>query len=101
MDEINSKQMFSFAYVLCLFCLQCVESLTQSNSPLAVELCNLLSSYDMEGLLQAHDRIAVATDRSPAPNMYAPLGADSNSDIVATQTVNQNIVNNNVLKVSL
>ncbi|CRK92533.1 CLUMA_CG006067, isoform A [Clunio marinus] len=41
----------------------CVEALSESNSALAVELCDLLTSYEMEGLLQAHDSIASLTDR--------------------------------------
>lgn len=44
----------------------CVETLAQSNSSDAIELCDLLSTYEMEGIFQAHDRIAVNTDRSPA-----------------------------------
>lgn len=83
-----------------LNCLQCVESLAQSNSSLAVELCNILSTYEMEGLLQAHDRIATTTDRSPAPNIYASSSMDSGSEIASNQSLNQNIVNNNVLKVN-
>lgn len=43
---------------------QCVEALSESNSSLAVELCDLLTSYEMEGLLQAHDSIASLTDRA-------------------------------------
>lgn len=53
----------------------------------------------MEGLLQAHDRVASSTDRSPAPNVYATVSLDGGSDITANQSVNQNIVNNNVMKV--
>lgn len=53
----------------------CVESLAQSSSPVAIELCDLLSTYEMEGLLQAHDRIASTTDRSPAFGVSAASGA--------------------------
>ncbi|KAG5682216.1 hypothetical protein PVAND_011582 [Polypedilum vanderplanki] len=42
----------------------CVEALSESNSHLANELCDLLTSYEMEGLLQAHDSIASLTDRA-------------------------------------
>jgi L27 domain len=44
--------------------MQCVEALSESNSHLANELCDLLTSYEMEGLLQAHDSIASLTDRA-------------------------------------
>lgn len=81
---------------------QCVESLAQSSSPDAIELCNLLSTYEMEGLLQAHDRIATTTDRSTAINVYAaaPPPLDG-GDVLVTQSINQNIVNNNILRVSV
>lgn len=77
---------------------QFVESLAQSSSQDAIELCNLLSTYEMEGLLLAHDRIATITDRSPATNIYA--ASLDGSDAVSNQSVNQNIINNNVLRVS-
>lgn len=41
----------------------CLEVLSDTNSSTAVELCDLLTSYEMEGLLQAHDSIASLTDR--------------------------------------
>lgn len=41
-----------------------MEALSESNSHLANELCDLLTSYEMEGLLQAHDSIASLTDRA-------------------------------------
>ncbi|XP_034108034.1 MAGUK p55 subfamily member 7 isoform X9 [Drosophila albomicans] len=44
-----------------------VELLTQSNTAAAIELGNLLTSHEMEGLLLAHDRIASHTDASPSP----------------------------------
>lgn len=53
----------------------CVESLAQSSSPAAIELCDLLSTYEMEGLLLAHDRVASTTDRSPAFGVSAVSGA--------------------------
>uniref|UniRef100_A0A1Q3FUT3 Putative calcium/calmodulin-dependent serine protein kinase/membrane-associated guanylate kinase n=1 Tax=Culex tarsalis TaxID=7177 RepID=A0A1Q3FUT3_CULTA len=53
----------------------CVESLAQSSTPAAIELCDLLSTYEMEGLLLAHDRIASTTDRSPAFGVSAASGA--------------------------
>lgn len=80
--------------------LQCVESLAQSNSQDAIELCNLLSTYEMEGLLQAHDRIATTTDRSPAPNVYGPPASLDGSDVTSTPSISQNLINNNVIKVS-
>lgn len=52
----------SLANVILIF--QCVEALSDSNSSLAMELCDLLTSYEMEGLLQAHDSIASLTDRA-------------------------------------
>ncbi|XP_017030179.1 uncharacterized protein sdt isoform X1 [Drosophila kikkawai] len=44
-----------------------VELLTQSNTAAAIELGNLLTSHEMEGLLLAHDRIANHTDGTPSP----------------------------------
>nr|XP_036215181.1 MAGUK p55 subfamily member 5 isoform X8 [Bactrocera oleae] len=44
-----------------------VELLTQSNSAVAIELGNLLTSHEMEGLLLAHDRVATLTDATPSP----------------------------------
>ncbi|XP_036215174.2 uncharacterized protein sdt isoform X1 [Bactrocera oleae] len=44
-----------------------VELLTQSNSAAAIELGNLLTSHEMEGLLLAHDRVATLTDATPSP----------------------------------
>jgi len=43
-----------------------VEVLAQSNSASAIELGNLLTSHEMEGLLLAHDRVATLTDPSPS-----------------------------------
>lgn len=73
--------------------------LAQSSSQDAIELCNLLSTYEMEGLLQAHDRIASTTDRTPTTNIYAPPASLDGSDVISNQSISQNIVNNNVLKV--
>lgn len=41
-----------------------VEVLAKSNSASAIELGNLLTSHEMEGLLLAHDRVATLTDNS-------------------------------------
>ncbi|XP_058454996.1 uncharacterized protein LOC131432624 isoform X3 [Malaya genurostris] len=91
----------------------CVESLAQSNSPAAIELCDLLSTYEMEGLLLAHDRVASSTDRSPAygigavsSNPVVPLPLNNNNLMTSVTTVkpisvlpsipnNTNLVNNN------
>ncbi len=88
--RINEKLFF-----LCFFFIQCVELLTQSNQPAAVELYDLLSTYEMEGLLLAHDRIASTTDRTPAAFVH------SSTDAFTNKILNQsaNIINNNVLKV--
>lgn len=72
---------------------QCVELLAQSSSPDAIEFCNLQSTYEMEGLLEAHDLIANETDRTPGPSVFVPADASDNVS-------NQNIANNNVLNVS-
>lgn len=72
--------------------LQFVESLAQSSSPAAIELCDLLSTYEMEGLLLAHDRIATTTDRSPAAVVHA---VPSEGLPVKTSNQNANLVNNN------
>jgi hypothetical protein len=70
-----------------------VESLSQSNSPAAIELCDLLSTYEMEGLLQAHDRIATSTDRTPAMMTHSPVSTllSEKSDTSHTSTLNNNI----------
>ncbi|XP_055643750.1 uncharacterized protein LOC129779964 isoform X3 [Toxorhynchites rutilus septentrionalis] len=91
----------------------CVESLAQSSSSAAIELCDLLSTYEMEGLLLAHDRIASTTDRSPAygvsavsTNSTLPLPFNNNNTMTSATPVkptsvmpstpnNTNIVNNN------
>ncbi|TMW53051.1 hypothetical protein DOY81_001914 [Sarcophaga bullata] len=44
-----------------------VELLAKSNSASAIELGNLLTSHEMEGLLLAHDRVATYTDGTPSP----------------------------------
>lgn len=47
--------------------LQCLTGLQQCAWPEAVELVSLLSRYEIEGLLFAHDRIAEAGSISTAP----------------------------------
>lgn len=74
--------------------LQCVEMLAQSSSPDAIELCNLQSTYEMEGLLEAHDLIATGTDRVPGPTIFVPNDG-------AEMASNQNIANNNILNVNI
>lgn len=72
----------------------CVESLAQSSSPAAIELCDLLSTYEMEGLLLAHDRVASTTDRSPAfgvsaasgPSPAVPLPLNNNNPMSGVAT---------------
>lgn len=54
-----------------------MEDLAESNSSLAVELCDLLTSYEMEGLLQAHDSIALLTDRSYTNNVITHVKTNS------------------------
>ncbi|XP_065088887.1 protein PALS1 isoform X1 [Ochlerotatus camptorhynchus] len=90
----------------------CVESLAQSSTPAAIELCDLLSTYEMEGLLLAQDRIASTTDRSPAygvsavsQNPTVPLPLNNNTMTSATPVKptsvlpsipnNTSLVNNN------
>ncbi|XP_035896121.1 uncharacterized protein LOC118505024 isoform X2 [Anopheles stephensi] len=69
----------------------CVESLAQSGSPTAIELCDLLSTYEMEGLLLAHDRIASTTDRSP-------IASYGGSPVTVTMpSLSNNSINNNTL----
>ena len=90
--NLLNNQCLSFHF----YC-QCVESLAQSSSPSAIELCDLLSTYEMEGLLLAHDRIASTTDRSPALVNAIP---DSAATSIAKNTTSNipnytNVVNNN------
>lgn len=67
--------------------------LAQSSSPDAIEFCNLQTTIEMEGLLEAHDLIATETDRVPGPTLYVPSDVEMAS--------NQNIANNNVLNVNI
>lgn len=64
-----------------------------------MELCDLLSTYELEELLLAHDRIATTTDRSPAGTINI-MQLDSFASSNNSHKHNANIVNNNVLKVS-
>lgn len=85
---------------------QCMESLAESSSPYAIELCDILSSYEMEGLLLTHDRIATTTDPAPDPHNRQHLRRrDSTKD--AEKAMHQqhqqhnnaaNIINNNSVK---
>ncbi|KAM8720538.1 hypothetical protein ACLKA7_006563 [Drosophila subpalustris] len=68
-----------------------VELLTQSNTGAAIELGNLLTSHEMEGLLLAHDRIASHTDASPSPTTGMAMAAGEtasghSSPIAATKS---------------
>lgn len=94
MDNLIIDSLFLFLFF------QCVESLAQSNSQDAIELCNLLSTYEMEGLLQAHDRIATTTDRTAAPNVYGPSLSLDSSEVSTNAAISQNLINNNAIKVS-
>ncbi|XP_032295472.1 protein PALS1 isoform X8 [Drosophila virilis] len=62
-----------------------VELLTQSNTAAAIELGNLLTSHEMEGLLLAHDRIASHTDATPSPTGTMPT--PSHTPTVTTTTL--------------
>ncbi|CAO1401987.1 unnamed protein product [Diamesa serratosioi] len=68
----------------------CLEVLSDTNSSTAVELCDLLTSYEMEGLLQAHDSIASLTDRIYASPSTVTTMLAKNSLI---QTSSNNIKN--------
>lgn len=68
-----------------------IDQLAHSNSSVAIELCDLLSTYEMEGLLEAHDRIASLTDQTPSIMQY------SNSTHSAMKA--SNLLNNNIEKV--
>lgn len=73
-----------------------IELLAQSNSAAAIELGDLLTSHEMEGLLQAHDRIASLTDRTPAV-----IGSHSATSTMSSQRLqhqNSHLMNNNILK---
>lgn len=63
-----------------------VELLTQSNTATAIELGNLLTSHEMEGLLLAHDRIASHTDASPSP-MPTPTPTPSQTPTATATTL--------------
>lgn len=73
-----------------------IELLAQSNSAAAIELGDLLTSHEIEGLLQAHDRIASLTDRTPAV-----IGSHSATSTMSSQRLqhqNSHLMNNNILK---
>lgn len=78
-----------------------VEILAQSNSTAAIELGNLLTTHEMEGLLLAHDRIALQTDRTPSI-----IGSHSATSTLSSQrapqptpsTTSSHVINNNILK---
>ncbi|XP_055700690.1 protein PALS1 isoform X3 [Phlebotomus papatasi] len=75
----------------------CMESLSQSNSPAAIELCGILSSYEMEGLFQAHDRVATTTDRSCTSSLLAtPVSTPVPVKPPVMPPLSANAVNNNL-----
>jgi hypothetical protein len=86
-----------------------VEALSESNSHLANELCDLLTSYEMEGLLQAHDSIASLTDRAycspsnlntmPMP-AKVPLHHTSSTSLKQHETKGYSSSNEDIKKVS-
>lgn len=80
------------------FLFQCVEALSESNSSLAVELCDLLTSYEMEGLLQAHDSIASLTDRvyCSTQNMNTMPAKIPLHQSLSNNMQNNNLQNNNL-----
>uniref|UniRef100_A0A336LPF0 CSON015308 protein n=1 Tax=Culicoides sonorensis TaxID=179676 RepID=A0A336LPF0_CULSO len=67
-----------------------VDQLAHNNSSSAVELCDLLSTYEIEGLLEAHDRIVSLTDPTPSIINYAN-NIGSQTAIKATNLLNNNI----------
>ncbi|XP_046802404.1 protein PALS1-like isoform X2 [Lucilia cuprina] len=64
-----------------------VELLAKSNSASAIELGNLLTSHEMEGLLLAHDRVATHCDGTPSPTLSGagspqpPLSPSSGTNV--------------------
>ncbi|XP_067635690.1 uncharacterized protein sdt isoform X3 [Eurosta solidaginis] len=64
-----------------------VEFLTQSNSVAAIELGNLLTSHEMEGLLLAHDRVATLTDATPSPLLSGPSSPQQTSSSISAAPV--------------
>lgn len=79
-----------------------MESLAESSSPYAIELCDILSSYEMEGLLLTHDRIATTTDPSPDPYnlLHRPDSGKDEKSLLKQHNNVANIINNNSVKVS-
>lgn len=62
-----------------------------------MELCDLLTSYEMEGLLQAHDSIASLTDRvycSPANMNTMPVKIPLHQSLSNNLQVNNLQANN-------
>lgn len=64
--------------------------MAHNNSALAIELCDLLSTYEIEGLLEAHDRVVSLTDSSTSILNYSN-NIGSQTDIKATNLLNNNI----------
>jgi hypothetical protein len=71
--------------------------LSESNSSQAVELCDLLTSYEMEGLLQAHDSIASLTDRAYCTPAQMTMNMNTMpSKIPLHQSLSNNLQNHDV-----
>lgn len=72
---------------------------------MAIELCDLLSTYEAEGLLETHDKVGSLTDRTPAPFSYAATNGTSTTALhstagarLAASQKNSNLLNNNIEK---
>lgn len=82
-----------------LLCSQCLETLQPSSLPDAAELADLLTRYEFEGLLYAHDAIAthhIANMTAGSPpcedDSSERFGGEENIKIIKIEKTNEPLV---------
>lgn len=65
------------------------ELLRSGSSPEAAELSELLTRYELEGLLTAHDRAATTLGMAPDPQLPPDLPEESNIKIIKIEKTNE------------
>ncbi|KAG8227824.1 hypothetical protein J437_LFUL008468 [Ladona fulva] len=70
---------------------ECLESLQPCSLPDAAELVELLTRYEIEGLLQAHDGLALSRclDNTPSPPMLAAAPPASTSSVASATSASR------------
>lgn len=76
---------------------QVQELLRSGSSPEAAELSELLTRYELEGLLTAHDRAATTLGMAPDPQQPADLPEESNIKIIKIEKTNEPLVSSPLL----